>query len=165
MKTLALIPARSGSKRLPGKNIKDLGAKPLIAHTIEAALQSTAVDCVVVSTDDEAIAAVAQHWGAEIPFMRPSELAKDTTPDRPVLQHALDWLENNEGLAFDLLVLLRPTTPFKTAELIDRCVRRLWEDSRLTAVRTVSRAEGVFHPYWMFRNDEEIGRASCRERV
>ncbi len=154
MKTLALIPARGGSKRLPGKNIMALGGKPLIAHTIEAALQAQSVDRVVVSTDDGEIAGVARAWGAELPFMRPAELALDTTPDRPVLAHALDWLEENEGESFDFLVLLRPTTPFKTPELIDRCVKRLAEDSKCTAVRTVSRAEGVFHPYWMFRNEE-----------
>lgn len=153
MKTVALIPARGGSKRLPGKNIKDLGGKPLLAYTIEAALNAESVDRIILSTDDESIAKVALEWGADVPFIRPEHLAQDKTPDRPVLQHALDWLKQNDQQEFDFLVLLRPTSPFKTAKLIDQCVSKLAASDSYSSIRTVTPAEGVFHPYWMFHSE------------
>ena len=153
MKVVALIPARGGSKRLPEKNIRNLGGKPLLAYTVEAALSAESVDRVIVSTDDESIARVSRECGAEVPYMRPGSLAQDSTPDRPVMQHALDWLRQHDEQEFDLLVLLRPTSPFKTAELIDHCVDKLTASDCYTSVRTVTRAEGVFHPYWMFRSE------------
>lgn len=155
MKTVAIIPARGGSKRLPGKNIMDLGGKPLLAYTIEAALQSPSIDRVIVSTDDLDIAAVAREWGAEVPFIRPSELAQDSTPDRPVLQHALKWLEENDHQRFDYLALLRPTAPFKSVALIEECIAKLSATGRFSCVRTVTHSEGVFHPYWMFRSEDD----------
>jgi len=154
MKTLAIIPARGGSKRLPGKNIKDLGGKPLLAYTIEAARQAPSISRVLVSTDSDKIAQVAKQWGAEVPFMRPAELAADAVPDRPVLQHALRWLEEHEGQKYDLLAYLRPTAPFKSVSLIEECIARLKGDQQLTCVRTVTHSEGVFHPYWMFRDQQ-----------
>lgn len=152
-RTVAIIPARGGSKRLPGKNIMDLGGKPVLAYTIEAALAAPSIERVIVSTDAPAIADVARQWGAEVPFMRPPELARDDTPDRPVLQHALHWLADKEQQHFDFLALLRPTSPFKSVALIERCIEKLQQGNDFSCIRTVSPAEGVFHPYWMFRDD------------
>lgn len=139
---------------MPGKNIKDLGGKPLLAYTIEAALQAPSVSKVIVSTDSSAIAEVALAWGAEVPFIRPAELALDATPDRPVLQHALQWLAEHEGREYDLLAYLRPTAPFKSVALIEQCIAKLMAAKQLTCVRTVTHSEGVFHPYWMFRGEQ-----------
>lgn len=113
--TLALIPARGGSKGIPRKNIRPIAGKPLIAWTIEAALAAEGIDRVVVSTEDEEIAAVAREWGAEVPFMRPSELASDEAPGIAPVLHAIDQLAGHKAL-----ILLQPTSPLRTAEQIDR---------------------------------------------
>ena len=157
MKILGIIPARGGSKRVPKKNIRPLLGKPLIAYTIEVALRARCIDRLIVSTDDDEIAHIAQKYGAEVPFMRPSELAQDDTPDQPVFRHALDWLKEHEGYAPDLVLNLRPTTPFKTPEIIEEVVRRM-VDTNADVVRTMSRVDGVYHPYWMYRLSDE-GRA------
>lgn len=159
MKTIGIISARAGSKRVPNKNIKDLCGKPLISYTIEAALKSRLLDRVIVSTDGEEIAEVAKSLGVEVPFMRPKEFSQDNTPDKPVFNHALNWLSSNENYVVDAVVILRPTTPFKTAELIDEAILLL-ETYNADSVRTVTRAEGVYHPYWMYNKSEE-GRASA----
>lgn len=151
MNVVALIPARGGSKGLPKKNIKQLNGKPLIAYTIKAALGARLLTRVIVSTDSNEIAAISKQYGAEVPYLRPSEIARDDTPDRPVYIHLINWLKENEDYAFEYLVLLRPTTPFKTPQLIDYCINKLQKNKTLTSIRTVTKAEGVYHPYWMFR--------------
>ena len=110
---LALIPARGGSKGIPGKNIRSFSGYPLIAYSIAAGLQSERVTRVIVSTDDPEIAQVAKAYGAEVPFLRPSELAQDQTLDLPVFKHALDWLRENESYQPELVVQLRPTSPIR----------------------------------------------------
>jgi CMP-N,N'-diacetyllegionaminic acid synthase len=152
--TLGLIPARGGSRRVPQKNIRLLGGQPLIAYTVEAAEAATALDRVIVSTDDEEIARVARKCGADVPFMRPVELAADDTPDIPVFMHALDWLAKEEGFYPELLINLRPTSPFKTGEVIDEVVEVAFETGA-DVVRTVTRVHGVHHPYWMFEVAED----------
>jgi CMP-N,N'-diacetyllegionaminic acid synthase len=112
MKYLAVIPARGGSKGLPRKNVRLLAGKPLIAWSIEQAFESGRIDCVHVSTDDPEIAEVARAYGADVPYMRPAELARDTTPTEPVITYALDWYER-EGRMFDAVVLLQPTSPLR----------------------------------------------------
>lgn len=114
MRYLAIIPARGGSKGVPGKNIREIGGKPLIAWSIEQARAVAAIDRVVVSTDDDAIASVARQYGAEVPFQRPAELAMDTTATEPVLSHAVDWYRK-DGYSPDAVVLLQPTSPWRRA--------------------------------------------------
>lgn len=145
---IGIIPARGGSKGVPGKNIRLLAGKPLVAYTIEAALAAKSLDRVVVSTDDKEIARISKEYGAEVPFLRPKHLAKDTTPDLPVFQHALQYLEDNEGYKPDIIVHLRPTTPFKTGKLIDGAVNKLISTGA-DGVRTVCLVE--YHPCWMKR--------------
>ena len=143
---VAIIPARGGSKGVPRKNIKLLAGKPLIAYTIETALNSKLLDRIIVSTDDREIAEIARSYGAEVPFIRPKELAEDDVPDLPVFQHALRYLEENENWQADIAVNLRPTAPFRTSKHIDDAIRKLIETGA-DSVRTVCEVE--HHPYWM----------------
>jgi len=134
---LALIPARGGSKGIPRKNICDFAGAPLIAYSIAAALQAELVTRVIVSTDDEEIAAVAREWGAGTPFLRPTELAQDDTTDLPVFEHALQWLRENESYQPDFVVQLRPTSPIRPVGLLDEAVRKLLEHPEADCVRGV----------------------------
>ncbi len=126
-KILGIITARGGSRGIPKKNIKELGGKPLIAWTIEAARGSKLLDRIIVSTDSEEIASVARSAGAEVPFLRPKELATDTAKSIPVVQHALKWIKENEGKEFDAVMILQPTSPFRTSADIDGSIKLLFE--------------------------------------
>ena len=150
---LGLIIARGGSKGIPGKNIKDLAGKPLIAYTIEAALQSEYIDRVVVSTDDEEIARVSREYGAEIPFMRPAEYARDDTSSVDTVLHALKWLKNNEKYKPDLFLLLQPTSPLRDESDIDNSIKKLLEHKEADSLKSVCKAEES--PYWMKKIDEQ----------
>ncbi len=145
---LAVIPARGGSRGVPRKNTYSLCGKPLIAYTIESGLQAQSLDRLIVSTDDEEITEVAQHYGAEVPFLRPKELACHDTPTVPVLQHAVHWLEANEGRCIDALVTLQPTSPLRRAEDIDAAVQKLLDTG---ADSVVSVCLAKHSPYWMKR--------------
>ena len=147
-KTLALIPARGGSKGVPRKNLRNLAGKPLISWTIETALSLKCLDRVIVTTDDEEIAATAKHYGAEVPFIRPAELAQDKSADFPVALHALTWLLEKEKYRPDILVWLRPTVPLRSAEDIKNAVQLLI-DRDAECVRSVCLTS--HHPYWMKR--------------
>lgn len=147
---LALIPARGGSKGIPHKNIRSFAGYPLIAWSIAAGLQAKSVSRVIVSTDDEKIAAVAREYGAEVPFMRPSEIAQDRTLDLPVFEHALKWLEDIEGYKPDIVVQLRPTSPIRPADMIDSTVRILIENPDADSVRGVVPAGQNPYKMWKF---------------
>jgi YrbI family 3-deoxy-D-manno-octulosonate 8-phosphate phosphatase len=134
---LAIIPARGGSKGIPRKNIRLLAGYPLIAYSIEIARQSVSVTRIIVSTDDEEIASIAKALGAEVPFLRPPELAQDDTRDLPVFQHALRWLMDNESYQPDAVVQLRPTTPIRERDSIDRAVKILFDNPSVDSVRAV----------------------------
>jgi N-acylneuraminate cytidylyltransferase len=134
---LAIIPARGGSKSIPRKNIRPFAGHPLIAYSIAAGLAAETVTRVIVSTDDEEIATIACQYGAEVPFFRPTELSCDDTPDLPVFQHALTWLDENDGYLPEIVVQLRPTSPFRRRWHIDQAVLRLTERPEADAVRTV----------------------------
>ena len=152
---LALIPARGGSKGIPRKNLRDFAGAPLIAYSIAAALQAETVSRVIVSTDDEEISQVARAWGAEVPFLRPPELAQDDTTDFPVFQHALEWLAQHENRNYDVVVQLRPTSPVRPKGLIDSAVRLLMENPEADSVRGVVPAGQ--NPYKMWRIDPQSG--------
>ena len=146
---LALVPARGGSKGLPHKNILPLGGHPLIAWSIAAGLQTETVSRVVCSTDDPEIAAVAARYGAEVPFLRPGELALDETLDLPVFQHALEWFEREEGWRADLVVQLRPTSPLRFPGQVDEAVRLLLSTPEATGVRSVIPAPANPFKMWL----------------
>ena len=141
---LGVIVARGGSKGLPHKNILPLAGKPLIAHTIDAALGAHLLHRVLVSTDDEQIAQIARQYGAEVPFMRPSELAQDDTLTYPVLVHAVQLLDEQQGYRPDYVMLLQPTSPLRTTHDIDNAIR-LAEANDADGV--VSLCEVKHHPY------------------
>ncbi len=116
MRILITICARKGSKRVKNKNMRDLMGKPLIAYTIETAKKWGRADRIIVSTDSNEIAKISREYGAEVPFMRPNELASDTAPKLPVIQHAVKYLKDEENEEFDLVVDLDPTSPLRTVE-------------------------------------------------
>jgi CMP-N,N'-diacetyllegionaminic acid synthase len=147
MSLLALIPARGGSKGIPRKNIRNLCGKPLIAWSIEVAQESDLVDKIVVSTDDEEIAEIALSYGAEVPFLRPSELAQDETPGIDPVLHALDKLPQ-----FDMILILQPTSPLRNVSDIEGILKMCQE--RL-APAAVSICESSKHPNWMFYRGED----------
>ncbi len=146
---LALIPARGGSKSIPRKNILPFAGCPLIAYSIAAGLAAETVTRVIVSTDDEEIADVSRHYGAETPFLRPAEFAQDNTPDLPVFQHALNWLASEEGYQPEVVLQLRPTSPFRRVWHIDQAVNQLLERPDADAIRTV--CIPFQNPYKMWR--------------
>jgi len=152
-KILGVITARGGSKGIPGKNIKELGGKPLIAYTIEAAHASGVFDRVIVSTDDEKIAEIAKAYGCEVPFMRPAELAADNTPHISVLQHAVSLLKEKENYIPDYVMILQPTAPLRTSMHIKEAVDLL-QASGSDSVVSVSEVPGHHHPQWQFTIDE-----------
>ncbi|GAP05305.1 MAG TPA: transferase [Anaerolinea thermolimosa] len=153
---LAIIPARGGSKGIPRKNVRLFAGHPLIAYSIAAARQSELVTRVIVSTDDEEIARVARDYGAETPFLRPAELAQDQTLDLPVFQHALRWLEEQEGYQPELVVQLRPTSPVRPPALVDEAVQILLAHPEAHSVRGVVPAGQ--NPHKMWRIDPQNGQ-------
>ena len=126
---IAIIPARGGSKRLPGKNIKDLAGKPMIAWTIEAALDSRVFDHIFVSTDCEKIAKIAKKFGAEVPFLRPIELASDTATTNDVVTHLVEWFEKEHNREVTTVAILQPTSPLRNASHIGEAMSLMQEKS------------------------------------
>lgn len=150
LRVAGIILARGGSKRVPGKNIKILGDKPLIAWVIEAAKNSKLVQRIILNTDDEKIASVGKEYGAEVLFLRPAELAQDHTPDFPVFEHCLNWLKENENYQPDLIVHLRPTGPLVTADEIDKAIETLLRYPEADSIRSVREADKS--PFKMWKN-------------
>lgn len=152
-KAIGIIPARGGSKRIPRKNIVDINGKPMIAYTILSANKSILGKDVYVSTEDSQIAKISEKYDAKV-IKRPRELAQDTSATLPVLQHVVDVLEK-QGLVFDTVVLLQPTSPFRNVETIDKGIKKLWDNwDKLDAVFTVKPTK--FPPLWMLRIKKDI---------
>lgn len=157
MKVLAVIPARGGSKGIPYKNIAPLGGRPLLAWTIEAALKAVGVDRVVVSTDDARIAEVARAKGAEVPFVRPAELAGDTAPALPVMRHALDALaQAPDPWTADVVAYLQPTSPFRNHRHIERAVDLLKSNPSADTVVSVVRVPHNMQPASLMRSSNGV---------
>lgn len=153
-RVLAIIPARSGSKGLPGKNLRHLDGRPLVTWPISAALGSSVVDRVIISTDDEKIAEVARMAGAEVPFMRPSSLSGDNASSMDVVMHALDAMAA-QGDVFDYVVLLEPTSPLTESSDIEKALSRLMSAGNLAdAIVGISRVEAT-HPEYDVRVDSK----------
>jgi CMP-N,N'-diacetyllegionaminic acid synthase len=154
VEVLALIPARGGSKGLPNKNILPMLGHPLIAYSVKAGLDSKYVTRVIVSTDSPAIAEVAKAYGAEIPFMRPDELAQDYSLDFDVFLHALNWLKENENYVPDYIVQLRPTTPVRTVGMIDECLERLLRNPQADSLRVITPSPLTPYKLWTITDEE-----------
>lgn len=163
MNILGVITARGGSKGLPGKNIKELGGKPLIVYSIEAAQKSKLITHLIVSTDSEEIADVCKRHGADVPFLRPKELAEDMTPHLPVMQHAVTFMEKKLGIVFDYVVILQPTSPLRTVEDIDGTIQKLIDTNAGSAVSLVEITEN--HPIRIKKFDGDLVVPYCRGEV
>jgi CMP-N,N'-diacetyllegionaminic acid synthase len=149
---VALIPARAGSKRLQGKNVRPLAGHPLIAYTIAAARESGVFDAVIVSTDSPGTADIARHYGAEVPFLRPAELAADLSPDIGWVRHALGQL-SQEGRTYTCFSILRPTSPFRSGATIRRAWDRFGARHDVDSLRAVELCRQ--HPGKMWRLQED----------
>lgn len=149
---VALVPARSGSKRVPGKNVRALAGHPLLAYTIAPAIECGLFAAVVVSTDSEETAATARHYGAEVPFLRPPELAGDLSPDIDWVEHAMQRLAA-EGRSFDAFALLRPTSPFRTTATFRRAWDAFLADPRADSLRAVEKCTQHPAKMWVIRHD------------
>lgn len=150
---LAIVQARGGSKGVHRKNLRLIGDHPLVSYSIASGLASSMVTRLIVSTDDEEIAEVSQKYGAEIPFLRPAELATDDAVDYSLFKHALEWLKTNENYCPQVVVQLRPTTPFRQKGLIDSAVNLLLENPDADCVRGVVKPSQ--NPYKMWKMASE----------
>ncbi|WP_078125506.1 cytidylyltransferase domain-containing protein [Leptospira alexanderi] len=158
MKLLTVIPARGGSKRLPGKNIRILGNKPLIAWSIEVVKQIPEICDILVSTDDEKIAEIAKKFGAFVPWLRPADLATDTSSSIDVVLHTLNWYEK-EKQEVDGVILLQPTSPFRRKESIRKGVEIFLKNEKKSTVLGVSPANP--HPMWCFKLENGSLKPFC----
>ncbi len=152
MNILTIIPARGGSKGIKRKNLLMLGGNTLVGHSVKHSLSSKLVTRTLVSTDDEEIKNEALKNGAEVPFLRPAELAGDQVLDLPVFEHAINYLKEKENYMPDIVVHLRPTAPYRKPEWIDECIQLLINHAEADSVRSVSEPEK--HPYRMFTIDD-----------
>lgn len=154
MKVLGIITARGGSKGVPGKNLKMLAGRPLLAYTVEAARASRSLDRVILSTEDDAIAAAGRALGCEVPFIRPAELSRDDTPHLPVIQHAAEWMRDHAGYRPDTVMVLQPTSPLRTAGDID-AASALLDSSGADSVLSVTEVPAHSHPSRTLRLDAD----------
>jgi CMP-N,N'-diacetyllegionaminic acid synthase len=161
-KILGLIPARGGSKGIPGKNKKILGGHPLIAYSIAAGLASEHIADLVVSTDDAEIMEIARNYGAEVPFLRPSDLATDETPTIDVVIHALDTLAK-QGKHYDAVCLLQPTSPFRKEGFIDKAIEKFL-NSGADSMVSVLPVPHEYNPHWLFFPEEDKLAISTGEK-
>lgn len=151
MRILGLIPARKGSKGIPGKNIRMLGHQPLIAYSIKDGSASNLLTKTVISTDGMEIAEVSRNYGGEVPFIRPKELAKDNTPSIDVVLHAIEFFEQ-KGEPFDAVCLLQPTSPFRPKGFVDDCIRKFLETGADCLI-SVLEVPHEYNPHWTFKMD------------
>ena len=154
-KVVALIPARSGSKRVPGKNIRPLAGHPAIAYTIAAARESGVFDAVVVSTDSERYADIAKHYGADVPFPRPEEIAGEFSPDIEWVEYTLRRLRD-EGRAYDAFSILRPTSPFRQADTIRRAMAQFLSQQGVDSLRAVEKCKQHPGKMWVVRGGSRM---------
>ena len=152
---VAFIPARLGSKRVPGKNIRPLAGHPMLAYTIAPAIESGVFSSVIVSTDSEEIAAIARHYGAEVPFLRPAAFGGDTSPDIEWLEHALTELRAG-GRSWDAFSLLRPTSPFRSAAAIRRAFEGFTSQAGVDSLRAVEKCTQHPGKMWVIRGDRML---------
>lgn len=153
MNIVAIIPARSGSKSVPHKNIKLINGKPMLSYSIEHAKQSKLINRIILSTDSEEYAAIGRAYGAEVPFIRPKEYAQDLSLDIEVFYHCLNYLRVNEGYEADIVVQLRPTYPIRNPKDIDEMITILRDNPKIDSVRSIAPAKEI--PYKMWRKQPD----------
>lgn len=153
MKIIGIIPARGGSKGIPNKNIKKLYGKPLVAWSIESALKSN-LDRVIVTTDSPQIAKIAKKYGAEVPFLRHSKLAQNTTPIEPVLKDVVQWLKKNENYKPDAIILLQSTSPLRQPKHINEAIK-IFKNKKPDSIVSVTEAIANNNPYWILKKNDK----------
>jgi CMP-N-acetylneuraminic acid synthetase len=153
MRILGIIPARGGSKGVPGKNIKLLDGKPLLQYTAEIAMESQYLTAVILTSDDTEIIKVAKSLGIQVPFLRPEELGQDTTPTIDVIIHALRWYEN-QAVFFDAVCLLQVTSPFRTVAFLDKAIDK-FITSACDSLVSVQKVPHEYNPHWTFEVNPE----------
>lgn len=154
---LAIIPARSGSKSVKDKNIRMINGKPMMAYSIGHALQAECIDRVIVSTDSGKYAQIAREYGAEVPFLRPAEYATDTALDIDVFEHALRYLEENEGYLPEIVVQLRPTYPVRRISDIENMVKYMRDNPDIDSIRCIAPAKEIAYKMW-FKDENNMLR-------
>jgi len=162
-KILGVIPARGGSKGVSKKNIRIIAGKPLIAYSIELAKKLAFLYKTLVSTDSKEIAEIAKAHGAQMPFLRPKELAEDETPMLPVLQHAVNFIENIDKVKIDYLLLLQPVNPLRSIEDVEGCVKKIIE-SGADSVISVSKVDSL-HPVLMKKIEDDLIKPYCLDEI
>ncbi len=155
MNVIAIIPARSGSKSVPHKNIRDLAGKPMLAYSIDHGKESKYINRIILSTDSPKYAKIGEEYGAEVPFLRPEEYATDSALDIEVFHHCLSYLKKSEGVVPDIVVQLRPTYPIRNVSDIDKMIEILIENPEVDSVRSIAPATEI--PYKMWHMDERGG--------
>lgn len=153
MNTLALIPARSGSKSIKNKNIRKIGGKPLLAYSIIHALKSAYINRVIVSTDSIRYAKIAKEFGAEVPFIRPDNISSDKSTDLEVFRHALNWLKDHEGYEPEICVHLRPTYPIRYIQDIDNMIQIIINNPAIDSVRSIAISPETPFKMWFRQQD------------
>jgi len=159
MKIMAVVPARSGSKGVPNKNIRELSGKPLLAYSIVAAQKASLIDRIIVSTDSDEYAFLAKEYRAEIPFLRPSEYADDKSTDYDFVKHLLDWLADNENTLPEYIVHLRPTTPFRNPDVLDDAIKKFIINEKATSLRSAHKMSES--AYKQFELDDKYFKTIC----
>jgi len=162
MRILGLIPARGGSKGIPGKNIKPLRGKPLLQYTFEAAKNSKLLNNVILSSEDEAIIEIAKQLELEVPFKRPINLAEDSSSSLEVVQHALNYYLK-QGINFDAVCLLQPTTPFRKDGFIDECILK-FKDGNFDSLVSVREVPKEYNPHWVFEENQGALKIATGEK-
>lgn len=157
MKIVAIIPARSGSKGIPRKNIRKLGGYPLIAYAIVACRLSKKIERIIVSTDSAEFANIADTYGAEIPFLRPSELAQDNSKDIEFIEHAINWFNNNEDTIPEYIVEIRPTTPLRDPGIIDVAIDKIIQNPVATSLRSIHETRESHCKLFGIKDDYLVG--------
>ncbi|MGH9390233.1 MAG: cytidylyltransferase domain-containing protein, partial [Vicinamibacteria bacterium] len=163
MRVIFVVPARGGDREVPYLNIKKLGAHPLIGHTLSEAKKSRYLDRLIVSTDHPKVKEVAEEYGAEVPFLRPAELASDSAELKAIVRHAVTFIEARETIRFDVVVTLQATSPFRSARQIDEAVQTLLDDDKLDSVISLKELRSLT---WRMRSGtlepvfEKAGRRS-----
>lgn len=164
MRILGIIPARGGSKGIPGKNIKKLGEKPLLGYTIDSVADSKLLTKCILSSDSEEIIKTSKQLGVEAPFIRPAEFSKDDTPSIDVVKHALEFFAASNEY-FDAVCLLQPTTPFRSKALIDDAIRK-FESGSYDSLISVREVPHEFNPHWTFEeNNGRLQIATGEKRI
>ena len=156
MRIYSIIPARAGSKGVPGKNIRLLGGYPLIAYSVCASIDTKDIERTIVSTDSKEIADIAQKYGAEVPFLRPEAISRDDSTDLEFVKHAINWLRINEGTVPDLLVHLRPTTPLRDSAEVQRAINKISNHPDSTSLRSVHELSEPPHKVFQINKDDEL---------